>query len=358
MYIPGHESGSVIEGSIPEVSHIPISIGSTQGRCLMGSGGWDHSASTARSQTRSARSVQETVLQDFTQTRESRIHPGMHPNGLVFRESRDSVEHPKSRAIIGSLDITQSMQGLPPLLARETLPQLMAGVLPILPDAQLCFMAFGDADDGHNYQGPWQVGQFESSDELADAWLTRIWLQGSAGSSPCESADLILYTAARLTRIDCHEKRGEKGYLFILTDDTCRDYVCAATVNKWLGRQELDENVSIEAIIQEAAEKYHIFVLIPDQARAVQMRGGERVIDHYRRRIGNGAIALGGYQDTSIVAAMLIGLTEGAYNMSNVDHELRTRYGKSGDELNRLLMILRPYAESLPKTPLIVDLPV
>lgn len=348
-YIPDHESGFMIERSIVKWHYVRRFFRPQQGRCVMGGGGWDHAGASARAQERSSRTVQSVVQQDFSQTRAGCVHASMTPYGLVMRESRDSEEHPDSVAFMFGFDITGSMGGLPPMLARETLPQLMAGILPFLTDAQIMFLAFGDARDGIQGYGPLQVGQFESSDMLADECLRRIWLQGSGGSSPYESADLILYLAARHTSIDCYEKRGKKGYLYINTDDICRDFVSAAEVNALFGRVVLTEDIPIETIIKEASEKYHIFVLIPDERRANADRAGERVIDHYRRRIGNGAITLGSYQDTSIIAAMLAGLTERVYNMANVENELRTRFQKSRSEITRMLDILRPYADSLSK---------
>lgn len=313
----------------------------------MGSGFYDQAAASARSSVRQTARQADPTVRVLTA---SRLDQGLNPLGLLYRESRDNDEHPNSVAFVFEVDITQSMRGVPEQLATETLPHFMKAVLPFVPDAQILIGAFGDADDGNRAEAPWQIGQFESDDALVDQWLTRLYLGGSGGSAPYESADLALYFAARLTRIDCHEKRGKKGYLFLITDDICRNVVNARTVNRLLGREELAQNVPIEQIIAEASEKFHVFCLIPDRERAGYDRDHERVDTHWKRRVGNGMIVLNDQSEAAIVAAMIVGLTEGNYNMVNVDFELRQTFNKSGRELERLLSVLRPYAESLTKS--------
>ena len=58
------------------------------------------------------------------------------------------------------------------------------------------------------------VGQFESTAELMDQWLTWTWLEGGGGAGDRESYELALYFAARHLDLDCHRKRGQRGYLF------------------------------------------------------------------------------------------------------------------------------------------------
>ena len=51
----------------------------------------------------------------------------------------------------------------------------------------------------------------------------------------------------------------------------------------------------------------------------------------------------------AIIAAMLVGLTEGQFTIESAAIELRTRFNKSKGEISTLLDVLRPYAASLPQ---------
>ena len=135
------------------------------------------------------------------------INNAMNPYGISIRESRDSVEHPNSLAIILALDVTGSMGSIPHHLVKDGLPDIMQGIIDKgLKDPQLLFLAIGDHECGD--KAPLQVGQFESSDELLDKWLTDVFLEGGGGSNEGESYLLAWYFASLHTSIDCLEKRG------------------------------------------------------------------------------------------------------------------------------------------------------
>ena len=49
--------------------------------------------------------------------------------------------------------------------------------------------------------------------------LARFFLERGGGGQQTESYELAAYFMARHTSIDCFEKRGEKGYLFLIGDE-------------------------------------------------------------------------------------------------------------------------------------------
>ena len=104
----------------------------------MGGGGWSHVASMARTAQRAQEPTQQVFHQGLT------VHQGVSLNGLRVRESRDSAEHPNSRAITFLFDGTGSMGHIPLELATLTLPGFMRLVLLFEPDAQIMFGAFLD----------------------------------------------------------------------------------------------------------------------------------------------------------------------------------------------------------------------
>ena len=144
------------------------------------------------------------------------MHPSLDPFDVGKRESRDSDEHPQSLAIAVLFDVTGSMGSVPRTLQKK-LPKLL-GLLKdggYAADPQLMFGAIGDATCD---RAPLQVGQFESDNRM-DGDLERILLEGGGGGQKTESYELAMYFMARHTATDCFEKRGKRGYLFIIGDE-------------------------------------------------------------------------------------------------------------------------------------------
>jgi len=301
----------------------------------MGGGHYDRDSHEALTATRVDKPKQEVF-------RSRKLHDRLNPFGVGMRESRDSDNHPNSRAIIMVIDQTGSMQDIPHGLATRTLPTFMTTVMDegTLADPQVMFMAIGDAESEENEQAPLQVGQFESEGGLMDKDLTDVFLEGRGGGNDGESYDLAMYFAARHTSIDCHEKRGEKGYLFITGDEPCFKRVSAKVVKRVIGDQ-LDKDIPIDALIAELAKRYHVFFLIPDSHRRGRCEAG------WRERLGDNVIGMESPDDTSLVAATLVGLTEGTYaDMEALQKSLKKRKIETG-QAARVYRAVAQYAASI-----------
>jgi hypothetical protein len=201
-----------------------------------------------------------------TQTifKQQQCHPLMNPKGVRVRESRDSAEHPESLGVVFALDVTGSMGNIPVLLATRELPKFMkvlasAGVR----DAQVLFMAVGDATCD---AAPLQVGQFETTAELMDQWLTRTYLEGGGGGGEQESYELGLYFLAQHTEMDCYVKRGRRGYLFMTGDENPYPVLSRHIVESVVG-DRLDDDVKAGEIVAELQKTFVPFFLIPDKGR-------------------------------------------------------------------------------------------
>src|SRR5438552_444688 len=144
------------------------------------------------------------------------VHPKMDPRGVRVRESRDSDAHPESHAVVVLFDVTGSMQGVPRVLQAH-LPKLMGLLIRkgYLDHPQILIGAIGDATCD---AAPLQVGQFESGIEIEED-LGKLYLEGGGGGHITESYELALYFMARHTATDCYEKRGRRGYLFVIGDE-------------------------------------------------------------------------------------------------------------------------------------------
>src|ERR1700710_3021004 len=176
----------------------------------MGYGNYSREAHEALLRVRGDAPVQHVFKQQ-------QCHPLMNPQGVRLRESRDSADHPQTLGIVFALDVTGSMGEIPRLLATQQLPRFMKVLTDCkVPDPQILFLAVGDATSDRS---PLQVGQFETTGELMDQWLTRSHLEGGGGAIGEESYELALYFLALHTEMDCFVKRGKRGYLFMTGDE-------------------------------------------------------------------------------------------------------------------------------------------
>ena len=169
---------------------------------------------------------------------ERKVHDKMSPFGVQIRESRDSEAHPTAHAVGVLFDVTGSMKSVPKVL-QANLPKLMGLLIRkgYLEHPQILIGAIGDATCD---KAPLQVGQFESGIEIEDD-LGKLFLEGGGGAHITESYELAMYFMARHTAIDCYEKRGRRGYLFIIGDETLYPRVkrkeVAATIGVLLSRR-------------------------------------------------------------------------------------------------------------------------
>lgn len=186
------------------------------------------------------------------------VNNAMDPNGVTLRESRDSKEHPNSVPVVLALDVTGSMGSIPHFLVKEGLPNLMDSVIKGgCADPQVLFMGIGD----HECDGaPLQIGQFESSDELLDKWLTDLWIEGGGGGNEGESYLLAWFFASRYTSTDHFEKRGKKGILFTIGDEPTLKNLSVSTQKHIMGTGQYSE-VSCAELLDKAREKFEVFHL-------------------------------------------------------------------------------------------------
>lgn len=244
----------------------------------MGSGGYSFSSRSLRAESEGYATKSSGEI--FSRS----MNSAMSPNGIDIRESRDSEEHPNSVAIIIALDVTGSMGSIPLYLIREGLPAIMQKIIDSgVKDPQVLFLAIGD----HEYdRSPLQVGQFESSDELLDHWLTKVYIESGGGGNEGESYSLAHYFAANHTSIDCFEKRGQKGFLFTIGDEpTLPDYP-ARVIKNIMGCPEAREYDSLE-LLEAARKKYNVYHLHLKQGSNGR---SERVMDGWKQLIGNDLI--------------------------------------------------------------------
>jgi hypothetical protein len=311
----------------------------------MGGSSWSDRAYSDRVSTRSVTNAPVFAYSAKVQRGEvaQKVHPTLDPKGLngKVRESRDSAAHPESNAIVVSLDVTGSMGSVVKGI-HSKLPALM-GLLTkkdYIKDPQILFLSIGDA---YSDMFPLQVGQFESGIEMEDH-LTNMILEGAGGGGGSESYELAAWVGARKTSIDCLEKRGKKGYFFIIGDENTYSSVHKDHINALTG-ELAPESIPTARIFEELKQKYHVFFILPAGANN---GGSPSVIDHWKRLVGaENVLTLQRAEDVSELIATQIGLCEGTTTAEQARRDLQD-HGLSNSEADRLLRTVNQNASNTP----------
>lgn len=300
----------------------------------MGSGNYSIAAHEALLRGRASIPVQQVFKQ-------ANCHPLMNPKGVRLRESRDSADHPQSLGIVFALDVTGSMGEIPRIMATKELPIFMKTLLECqVPDPQLLFMAVGDAISDN---APLQVGQFESTAELMDQWLTWSYLEGGGGGSGQESYELGLYFLAMHTEMDCMVKRNKRGYLFMTGDEIPYPTLSRHVVEAVIG-DKLDEDLTCEEIVAELQKTYNPFFIIPDRARA------KRCERRWRDLLGDHVLCLESPVDVCFVTAGAILLSEGRVSSFKALTDFLSSAGMPSKRQSHVIQSLTPFAEVMLNT--------
>ncbi len=257
--------------------------------------------------------------------------------GKVMRESRDSDAHPNSVAIGIIFDITGSMGKVPRTFV-EKLGPLMNLIVKkgYLADPQILFGAVGDETCD---VVPLQIGQFESGNEM-DAALGKVFIEGGGGGQHYESYELAMYFMARHTSCDCVEKRGKKGYLFIMGDELFREKISKGAVNRIIG-DKLEEDLPTSTVLAELREKWEVIWVFPAGTSywdSTQTSGPlEKIFEQ-------NFIRLEKPEEVAELIAATIGVAEG-YNPKDIVTDL-VGAGLSGAAAKRATSALATYTAS------------
>jgi hypothetical protein len=150
----------------------------------LGGGYYDYSVRVDRDahrKTTGAPVFAYSVAMDSTPVSDRKANRLLDPKRKKLYESRDSADHPNSRAILNFLDVTGTMAAVVDDI-HEAFPTLQGTVLRrgYLPDAQYSMSAIGDAGMGDTV--PVQIGEFESDNRI-DETLEAFYIEGGGGST-------------------------------------------------------------------------------------------------------------------------------------------------------------------------------
>ena len=306
----------------------------------MGGGSFSYDTYSRVASLRSALPVNQV----FTQSVAQEIHPDLDPKGVKVRESCDSPEHPESNAVAIWFDQTGSMGQAPELFAKGKLEPLMRMLIAkgYLDHPQILYGAFGDFSDR---EGIVQVGQFESDNRMDDC-LTKLWLVANGGGQSHESSELAFYFMARHTKIDCFDKRGKKGYMFLVTDESGYPHVSASQAREIFG-DKLEADISLESIIEEVRESFEVF-LVYLETGAYGPPATAKIMDGWKEIFGERFLLLKDPADVSELISTTIGLCEGR-EVDSITKDL-TSAGATPGTIRAVTTALVPYAASAKAT--------
>ena len=265
------------------------------------------------------------------------VHEKMDPRNVKLRESRDGDVHPESRAVAVLFDVTGSMQGVPRIL-QANLPRLMNLLIDgrYLDHPQVLIGAIGDATCD---AAPLQVGQFESGIEIEDD-LGRLYLEGGGGGHITESYELAMYFMARHTAIDCWEKRGRRGYLFLIGDEIPYPRVKRREVERCIG-DRLQHDLSVEKLVTELRRRYDVYYVLP---RMTAHWDDAAVHGRWTELLGQNVLRLEDPAGVCELIASTIGVAEGRVDVADLDGDLQGA-GTSASVAQAVRRALAPFED-------------
>lgn len=269
----------------------------------------------------------QSTVQDLYQSKSMKAH--LNPYGVKYRESCDSLDNPASTAIIVGLDVTGSMGYLSESIAKGALNRTMLEIYDKNPvtNPHIMFQAIGDS---RSDQAPLQTTQFEADIRIAEQLLD-VYFEGRGGGNGGESYLLSWYFAARHTKIDCFEKRQEKGFLFTIGDECCHKTLSRDEITRVFGDKIPETQYTAKELFEEASEKYEIFhIVMKAGSYSVQQSGKD-----WHDLIDNRAIELHP-DDLDVLPEIFVSLMQYAKG-SGIDEILAQWNGKAVDVVKGIL---------------------
>lgn len=195
--------------------------------------------------------------------RESRMKDEFNPAKMKLpREACDSAVSPRSRGIIYAEDVTGSMGRYLLDLIKDDFPRLITQTYDAVSyDPHIMFMGVGDVAAGDD--APLQVTQFETDLRMLEQ-LEKIYLERGGGTNDYESYILPWYFAGKHIKMDCWDKRKEKGFLFTFGDENPTPRLTDREIREVFGQQdELEQRIiTAEDCLELASEKFNCYHII------------------------------------------------------------------------------------------------
>jgi hypothetical protein len=235
------------------------------------------------------------------------IQKTMDPIHITFRESRDSEANPNSLAIILGLDVTGSMGMIADDMAKRSLGVLMDEIHKRKNeyDPHIMIMGIGDVEYDQSFL---QVSQFEADLRIDDE-LQKLHIEKGGGGNNSESYNLAWWFAANKTKIDCWEKRSQKGLVFTIGDELPPPEVSKTSFRRLSHPVQAD--IDSKELLLEAQKTYDVFHIIVEEGSYALSRK-KPVIAAWTELLGKRALPLSDYKRLPVVILSAIEVNQGA----------------------------------------------
>ncbi len=225
------------------------------------------------------------------------------------REACDSAACPRSRGIIYAEDVTGSMDAFLLSLIKDQFPRLIKMTLDSVSfNPHIMFMGVGDVAEYD--EAPLQVTQFEADLRMLEQ-LQKIYLEKGGGGNDFESYILPWYFAGKHIKMDCWDKRGEKGFLFTFGDEEPTPYLTKHEIERVFGSNSSIEERMLtgEECLKMASEKFNCYHIIL-HGRGLSILG-DRVIKKWKDLMGDHACDLTDYDKLPELVTTILRMHEG-----------------------------------------------
>lgn len=228
----------------------------------MGGTAYESASAAARAATRASTG---TSAFTYTDSIKSGKHAAVAHESLLlknkpFRECRDNEDNPVSVPIVTFIDLTGSMGSL----SHNIIADLHKLVKAVQDNGVVKYpsLLFGGVGDAKYDRAALQVGEFENNDELVEKHLSNIFIEGGGGGNATESYELAIYFAANQIQSDHWDKRGQKGFFFLISDENLSDRLVPSEIKELCGI-DVQETPSFSTVVQQLLDRYHVTIIRP-----------------------------------------------------------------------------------------------
>jgi hypothetical protein len=142
-----------------------------------------------------------------------------------------------------------------------------------------------------------------------------------------------MYFMARHTAIDCFEKRGRRGYLFIIGDELPYPKVKRREVGKVVG-DKLRQDIPTRDLVAELTRVYDVYYILP---AGTSYAGDDQVLTAWRELLGQNVLELDDLDAVCEIIALTIGLGEDAIGLQEGLDDLDELGSAAGAAVGRAL---------------------